>query len=381
MNTIGSNQPAGSFQEQFDQYSWQEITEQIQSKNESNVQQALTKRGKRDLNDLMSLLSPAAEPFLEEMARLSRQLTLKRFGKTIQMYIPLYLSNECTNSCLYCGFRRENKIERIILDEEAILKEVEVIKSFGFDHLLLVSGEHRSKAGVDFLERAIEIIRPHFAHISLEVQPLQREEYERFIPLGLNTVLVYQETYGSKYQEYHPKGAKSNFENRLETADRLGKAGIHKIGLGCLLGLDDWRTDSWFVGAHLNYLEKRYWKTKYSISFPRLRPAAGVMQPEVVVSDRDLLQLICAYRIFNENVELSLSTRESPIFRDHAIGLGITTISAGSSTEPGGYSDDAENLKQFETADNRSPEEVATIIRKKGYEPLWKDWDVHYCGI
>ena len=171
---------------------------------------------------------------------------------------------------------------------------------------------------------------------------------------------------------------KSDFYYRLETPDRLGTAGVHKIGLGCLLGLDDWRTDSWFVGLHVNYLERNFWKTKYSISFPRLRPATGIIEPRVIVSDRDLVQLICAYRIFNENLELSLSTREAEKFRNNAIKFGITSISAGSKTEPGGYSAKTCELEQFEVNDSRSPEQIAEMISKQGYEPVWKDWDIHY---
>ena len=367
-----------SFTEIYNRHDWDEIKTQIYNKEACHVEAALRKSGTRSPDDLMALLSPAAGPYLEEMANVSHELTQKRFGKTLQMYIPLYLSNKCSNNCLYCGFRNENRIRRITLTENQILEEVKVIKSYGFDHILLVTGEAKKSAGIDYLENVFRVIRPFFSHISMEVQPMNQDEYSRLTKLGLNTVLVYQETYGKRYPEFHPKGMKSDFYYRLETPDRLGAAQVHKIGLGCLLGLDDWRTDSWFVGLHINYLKKKYWKSRYSVSFPRLRPAKGIIEPRVIVSDRDLVQLICAYRIYDENLELSLSTRESEKFRNNAIRLGITSISAGSKTEPGGYSARTDELEQFAINDSRTPGEIAEMISKMGYEPVWKDWDIHY---
>ena len=203
---------------------------------------------KRNLENFKALISPAAAPFLEEIAILSRQLTQKRFGNTLQMYIPMYLSNECQNICTYCGFSLDNDIRRTTLTDKQILKEVEAIKSLGYDHILLVTGEANKTVGVEYFKNALKLIRPYFSNISIEVQPLNREDYEQLISLGLNTVLVYQETYHKEvYKTYHPKGKKSNFYHRLETHDRLGRAGIHKIGLGCLIGLEDWRTDSFFT--------------------------------------------------------------------------------------------------------------------------------------
>ncbi|MEO6166688.1 MAG: 2-iminoacetate synthase ThiH [Chitinophagales bacterium] len=364
------------FRKVFDHYSWEEVAERVNAIKESDVEAALLKAGNGTPEDFMALISPAAEKRLEEMAQLSHHLTLKRFGNVMQMYIPMYLSNECQNICTYCGFSFDNKIARITLNEEQILREVEVIKKFGYDHILLVSGEASQTVGTDYFEKMIRLIRPYFSNVMLEVQPLHQEEYERLIHAGVNTVLVYQETYHEEnYQLYHPKGRKSNFNYRLETPDRLGKAGVHRVGLGALLGLEDWRADSFFTALHLDYLEKTYWKTKYSISFPRLRPAVGCQQPNHPMTDKQLVQLICAWRIFNENVELSLSTRESPAFRNHAIKLGITSISAGSKTDPGGYAGKLHALEQFEISDERSPNEIAAMIESEGYEPVWKDWD------
>lgn len=363
------------FSEVFDRYDWSAVKQDIYSKTAREVESALG-RSRRGLEDFMALISPAAMPYLETMAQLSHQLTQKRFGKVIQLYIPLYLSNECQNICTYCGFSYENKIRRKTLQAGELLLEVAAIREMGYDHVLLVSGEAHRTVGTDYFIRALQLIRPHFAHISMEVQPLDQADYELLIQQGLNTVLVYQETYHREdYKLHHPKGKKSNFEYRLETPDRLGKAGIHKIGLGVLIGLEDWRTDSFFTALHLQYLEKTYWKTKYSLSFPRLRPYSGGLAPKVEMTDRELVQLICAYRLLDEEVELSLSTRESPVFRDHAIRIGITALSAGSRTNPGGYTVDPGSLEQFEIQDDRSPAVIADMIRRQGYEPVWKDWD------
>jgi 2-iminoacetate synthase len=364
------------FKDLFNQYNWDDAKQSIYAKTKADVEYALQKTTKRDLEDFKALISPVAIDYLEPMAQLSHRLTQKRFGKTIQMYIPLYLSNECQNICTYCGFSLDNKIKRKTLTDTEILKEVEVIKALGYDHVLLVTGEANQTVGVPYLKNAIKLIRPFFSHISIEVQPLEQADYETLIEEGINTVLLYQETYHREnYKSYHPKGKKSNFDYRIESPDRLGKSGIHKIGLGTLIGLEDWRTESFFTAMHLNYLEKIYWTTKYSLSFPRLRPAEDTIAPKFEITDKELVQLICAYRIFNEEVEISLSTRENEHFRNNVLKLGITSISAGSKTNPGGYSIDKDSLEQFEISDERTPLEIETLIKSVGYEAVWKDWD------
>ena len=364
----------------FDRYDWQQVKESIYNKTAADVERALG-RSSRDLEDFKALISPAAAPYLERMAQISHQLTQKRFGKVIQLYIPLYLSNECQNICTYCGFSYDNKIRRKTLNAGELLQEVTAVKAMGYEHVLLVSGEANQTVGVDYFLNALRVVRPHFSHISMEVQPLDQEDYEQLIREGLNTVLVYQETYHREdYKLHHPKGKKSNFGYRLDTPDRLGKAGIHKIGLGVLIGLEDWRTDNFFTALHLQYLEKEYWRTRYSISFPRLRPHVGGLEPKVEMKDRELVQLICAYRLLNEEVELSLSTRERPVFRDHAIRLGVTAVSAGSRTNPGGYVVDPESLEQFSISDERSPAAVSQMIKAQGYDPIFKDWDYSLQG-
>ncbi|WP_435263721.1 2-iminoacetate synthase ThiH [Tenacibaculum sp. nBUS_03] len=365
-----------SFINTFNKYHWNIELQSIFNKTTSDVKQALI-RNKRSLEDFKALISPAAKPFLEEMAQMSSELTKKRFGNTIQMYAPMYLSNECQNICTYCGFSLTNKIPRRTLTDTEILKEVAFLKNKGYDHILLVTGEANKTVGVTYINNAIKLIRSQFSNITIEVQPLDQKEYELLIENGLYAVLVYQETYHKEeYKKHHPKGKKSNFKYRLETPDRLGKAGVHKIGLGALFGLEDWRADSFFTALHLKYLQKTYWKTKYSISFPRLRPHSGGLEPKVEMTDSDLVQLICAFRLFDEDVELSMSTRESEVFRNNIVNLGATSISAESKTNPGGYSVEPQSLEQFEISDERSTEEIVTMLKEKKLEVVWKDWEV-----
>lgn len=369
-----------TFQHLFRQYDWHDIKGKIYHKTSEDVKKSLRKQ-KRNLDDFLALISPAATSELEEMARLAQQVTQRRFGKTIQLYAPLYLSNECQNICTYCGFSMDNKIKRKTLSNGELMLEAMALKSMGVNHVLLVSGEANKTVEISYFRNAIQLLKPYFAQISIEVQPLLLEEYRILQKEGVHSVLVYQETYHQEvYKTYHPKGKKSNFEYRLDTPDRIGQADIHKIGLGVLLGLEDWRVDSFFNALHIDYLEKQYWRTKYSVSFPRLRPAEGVSMPNFIMEDRDLLQLICAYRLWNENLEISISTREREKFRDHIIPIGVTSMSAASKTNPGGYVVDPQSLEQFEISDERSMETIQSIIRKAGYDPVMKDWDISYSG-
>jgi 2-iminoacetate synthase len=314
------------------------------------------------------------------MAQLSHRLTVERFGRTMQLYAPMYLTNVCANVCTYCGFSAQNRIPRKALNDAEILAEAAALKQLGFDHVLLVTGES-GRYGTAYLQNALRLLRPYFSGLSIEVQPLDEADYAALVGDGLSTVLVYQETYEpAAYARHHLSGPKADIAYRLETPDRLGRAGLKKIGLGALYGLADWRAESWFLGLHLRHLEKNYWRTRYSISFPRLRPHAGSDIPLEPFDERDLVQAMCAFRLFSQEVELSLSTRESEIFRNHAFRLGFTSMSAGSKTNPGGYASAPESLEQFAIDDERSPAEVAEFLRGQGYEPVWKDWDLTYDG-
>lgn len=365
-----------NFSEELEKYSWEDTTRQIKSKTAADVEQALGK-SHLDIGDFMALISPAATRYLEPMAELSRKYTLQRFGKTVSMYIPLYITNSCTNFCVYCGFNHNNPIKRVILTEEEILNELHAIKKLGnFENLLIVTGENPRDAGVDYLEKALRLARPLFANLSIEVMPLKAEEYKRLTHSGLHGVVCFQETYNrARYNVYHPKGMKSKFEWRVNGFDRMGQANVHKIGLGVLIGLEDWRTDVTMMARHLRYLQKNYWQTRYSVNFPRMRPSEGHFQPNVVMNDRELAQLIFAFRIFDHDVDISISTRENATFRKHIIPLGATSVSAGSKTEPGGYFTYPQALEQFHISDERTPAEVAAEIQQLGYEPVWKDWD------
>ncbi len=364
------------FSEVLEKTGWDDTTARIMAKTAADVEIALSKPH-LDLEDFMALVSPAAAPYLEQMAALSRMHTLSRFGKTISMYVPMYITNSCTNSCVYCGFNRHNPMRRVILTPEQIKDECEAIKRLApFDNLLLVTGENPKVAGVEYLENALRVCRPYFNNLSIEVMPLKSEEYHRLTQSGLNGVVCFQETYHrDRYKVYHPAGMKSNFEWRLNGYDRMGQAGVHKIGMGVLIGLEDWRTDVTMMAMHLGYLRKRYWKTKFSVNFPRMRPSEGHFQPNVVMSDRELAQLTFAFRIFDHDVDISYSTRERPEFRDRMLSLGVTSMSAGSKTEPGGYHTYPQALEQFSVSDSRTPAEVAEAIRCEGYETVWKDWD------
>ncbi|HCE4642666.1 TPA: 2-iminoacetate synthase ThiH [Vibrio parahaemolyticus] len=374
-----------SFYDRFQQLDWDDISISIYAKTAQDVERALAKP-KRDLEDFKALISPAAEPYLEQMAKLSYSLTRKRFGNTMSLYIPLYLSNLCANACTYCGFSMENRIKRRTLNRDEVEAEIDAIKRMKFDSVLLVTGEHETKVGMKYFREMVPIIKQRFNYLAMEVQPLNQDEYAELKTLGLDAVMVYQETYHPKtYAQHHLRGNKMDFRYRLETPDRLAKAGIDKIGIGALIGLEEWRADCFFAAAHLDYLERTYWQSRYSISFPRLRPCAGNvpasgLQPKSVMTDKQLVQLICAYRLFNPEVELSLSTRESPQFRDNVLPLGITSMSAASKTQPGGYATEEVELEQFEISDERSAASVEDMIRAKGFDPVWRDWHSAYSG-
>ena len=346
------------FSEELAKYDWEETTRQIQHKRPADVETALGKEH-LTLDDFMALISPAAAAYLEPMARLSRRYTQERFGKTISMYIPMYITNSCTNSCIYCGFNHHNKFDRVILTMEQIEDECKAIRALGpFENLLLVTGENPRAAGVDYIEQALKVCRPYFNNLTIEVMPLASEDYYRLTQSGLNGVVCFQETYNrANYNIYHPAGMKSKFEWRVNGFDRMGQAGVHKIGMGVLIGLEEWRTDVTMMALHLQYLRKHYWKTRYSVNFPRMCPSEGHFQPNVVMTD------------------ISFSTREKPSFRNHIATLGATSMSAGSKTDPGGYHTYPQSLEQFSVSDERTPAQVEADIRREGYEVVWKDWD------
>lgn len=365
----------GGFIAQWQQQNWQQLQLHSRSFSAIQVQHALQKQ-QLNLSDLQALLSPAAAPFLPQLANKAQQITRQRFGRTVQLFAPLYLSNLCANECTYCGFSLSQKVKRRTLTTAEVEQECLAIKAMGIDQVLLVSGEHERKVGIDYFCQILPVVRRHFSQVQLEVQPLSAEDYCRLKQAGVDAVMLYQETYNQlAYQQYHLKGKKSDIHWRLDAPDRVGRAGIDKIGLGILLGLTDWRTDAILLAQHIRHLQKHYWQSRFSLSVPRIRPCSGGATVANPISDKELIQLICAFRLFAPELEISLSTRESAQFRQHVVPLAISSISAGSKTQPGGYSVEPQNLEQFSIDDNRSPQQVAEALLQQGLQPVWKDWE------
>jgi 2-iminoacetate synthase len=341
----------------------------------SDVDRAL-RTGRPTLADFAALLSAPAAGRLEELAQRAHRITLSRFGATVRLFAPLYLSNECVSTCTYCGFSAGNDIVRRTLSVEEVGREAAELRDRGFRHILLVAGEHARIVSKGYLDECVAAIAPMFAQVSLEVQVWDTDTYRRLAAAGCDGVVVYQEVYDQgTYREVHLKGKKRNYAWRLSAPDRAAEAGMRRLGIGALLGLDpDWRSEAISLAAHAAALVKRWWRCEVSVSLPRLRPAAGGFAPTDPVDDRSLVQLLCALRIFLPDVGVTLSTREPPALRDGLVHLGITSMSAGSHTEPGGYAEATDAEPQFEISDTRSPGEVAAALRAAGLDPVWKDW-------
>jgi 2-iminoacetate synthase len=369
------------------------------------VQESLAKT-KLSLSDFANLISPAASEWLEPISVRAQKLTRQRFGKVIRLFAPLYLSNECINNCKYCGFSRDNPILRVTLSIDEVRREAAALREQGFRNILLVAGEHPKFVSNNYLADCTRALHEEIPGISLEVGPMETDEYRPIVAAGADGLVVYQETYDrTVYDEMHTAGPKKNFDWRLETPERAYAAGFRRLGIAALYGLADWRHEALSVAAHADYLLRHCWKAQITIALPRLRPCAGEFQPLTHLADRELVQLVCAFRLMFPDVGIVLSTREMPKLRDGLMPLGITMMSAGSHTEPGGYTgagkekihhtergrivelaagssewaaqeNRATNATvQFEISDSRSPHEVAELIRKLGYEPVWKDWD------
>ncbi len=363
-------------------------------------------KNRLSLADFAALISPAGSELLELLGRRAQKMTQQRFGKVIRMFAPLYLSNECINNCTYCGFSRDNPILRVTLSLEEVRREAAALKAQGFRNLLLVAGEHPKFVSNNYLRDCVAALHPDWPGISLEVGPMEVEEYRPLVAAGADGLVVYQETYDrAVYAEMHTAGPKRNFDWRLETPERAYAAGFRRLGISPLYGLADWRYEALSAAAHADYLLRHCWKAALTISTVRIRPCAGEFEPRTHISDRELTQLICALRLMFPDVGIVLSTRETPKLRDGLMSLGVTMMSAGARTEPGGYTGAGREkihhtergiikelasgasewasppgqltgaTGQFNVADERSPGEVAGQIRKIGYEPVWKDWD------
>ncbi len=387
-------------------------TKRLDEITEDEVEWALSREpGYYVLDRLLMLLSPAAENYIEQMAQIAHQLTLQRFGRTVRLYAPLYVSNFCVNGCTYCGFSTNHQFPRTRLTIEQALAEADIIAKEGFRDLLLVSSEDKKFIRVDYLAELASKLRPKFSSLSVEIYQLSADEYAKLFAAGIEGVTLYQETYNRQtFRKYHPAGPKADYDYRLIAADSMGQGGMREIGIGALLGLDDWRLETLALAEHAQYLMKRYWKSRVSFSFPRLRPAKGVdltltaehakapsassgraaeekqkiisansaVNPGCdfqLLSDKNIVQMILALRLCFADAGMTISTREPAYLRDQLVKLGITRMSAGSKTNPGGYSTNTDSVGQFDIDDSRSPAQIAAMLKSQGLEPVWKDWD------
>jgi 2-iminoacetate synthase len=343
----------------------------------ADVQRALN-HDSRTVEDFAALLSPAATPFLEEMAQLAQEETRKHFGNSIYMFTPLYLANYCENYCIYCGFNCHNKIRRARLNSEEIEKEMQAIAQTGLEEILLLTGESRKMSDVKYIGEACKIARKYFKMVGLEVYPMNSDEYEYLRECGADFVTVFQETYNSdKYETLHLEGHKRIFPYRVNAQERALKGGMRGVGFAALLGLDDFRKDAFATGLHAHLLQRKYPHAEIAFSCPRLRPIINndKINPKDV-HEPQLLQVITAYRLFMPFANITISTRECARFRDNVIGLAATKISAGVSTGIGshGEGEDDRGDNQFEIADNRSVEEVYEAIKARGLQPVMTDY-------
>lgn len=357
---------------------WRDVLQNVTA---NDVQKELAAEpGRYTPARLGAFISPVAKDFLEEMAQLAHQLTVQRFGKTIQLYAPLYLSNFCKGTCLYCGYKAGNEFERTRLTIDQAIDDADILASEGFRHILLVSGNDPEYITIDYLAALAEKLKAKFSSISVEIYPMSVSDYRKLFEAGIDGVTLYQETYDRKiYTHYHPAGPKSDYGYRLDTPDRFASAGMRRIGLGVLLGLADWRIDTLALAEHADYLMKRYWQSQVSFSFARLRPALNVAeQSEHLTSDKNLVQMMLALRLCFADAGIVLSTRERADLRDRLVKLCVTRMSAGSKTNPGGYSGKLDSSEQFQINDTRSPANVAAMIKSAGFEAVWKDWDTAF---
>ena len=354
------------------------------------------------LRRFSNLIEPKSNAALEAMAQEADRITRRNFGKTMRMFAPLYLSNECVNNCQYCGFSRDNPILRVTLSIEQVRREAQHLADLGFRNILLVAGEHPKFVSDGYLEECIREIRSFIPTVALEVGPMEAPEYAQMVEAGSEGLVVYQETYDTEiYKKLHTAGPKKNFDWRLDCPERAYEGGFRRIGIGALFGLADWRTEARGLAAHLEHLNRHCWKASFTVSFPRMRPAAGEFQPEFTLPDREFAQLVTAFRITFPEVGIVLSTREPAALRDAILPLGITSMSAGSHTEPGGYTGEGQDdlhltvkgrrveldesneagcekkqaTEQFGIADLRSPAEIAEMLKQQGFDAVWKDWD------
>ncbi|WP_163528158.1 2-iminoacetate synthase ThiH [Halobacillus ihumii] len=365
-----------SFYNVYEKLKDQPIHTKFEEVTTTDVEKVLQKDRLTEL-DYFTLLSPAAEGYLEDMAQKAHQATLQHFGYTMQLFLPLYVSDYCVNTCKYCSFSVDNVFPRRRLTMEEVEEEAQAIAAMGIEQIIILSGESRIHSSVDYLTKIMKVLKKYFSSVGLEVQPMDRDDYEKLTASGIDTLTVFQETYDETiYRNLHTKGPKRFYKYRLDTPERGCQAGMRSVTIGALLGLDDWRKESYIAGLHGHYLQNKYLETEIGMSFPRVQPNAGSFQPEVHVTDQNMVQAMLAFRLFLPTAGIVLSTRETPQLRNALIPLGVTKMSASSSTEVGGYAQTEDTQSQFEISDERSVEEIRKLLQTKGYQPVMKDWQI-----
>jgi 2-iminoacetate synthase len=355
------------------------LEDRLNAYSKEDVLRVLSK-DKLNHEEFLCLLSSKAAECLEQMARKANEVTIRNFGRVIQMYTPLYLANYCVNKCVYCSFNFENDIKRSRLSLDEVESEAKAIYENGFKHILILTGESRTHSPVSYIKDCVDILKKYFSSINIEVYPLETTEYKELVDAGVDGMTIYQEVYDEDiYKKLHLSGPKRIYENRIDAPQRALEAGMRTVNIGALIGLNEWRQEAFFTGIHAEYLQNMYLDTEISISLPRIRPHIGSFSDVKYVSDKDLVQILLALRLFMPRAGITLSTRERAEFRDNLIGLGITKISAGSVTSVGGHSADEKTKGQFDISDERGADEMKNVIYKKGYQPIFKDW--HNLGI
>lgn len=363
-----------SFYQLFQKHKNLDFTDFFQKISDVQVQKAIHS-AKPSIEDFLTLLSPLAEKYLEEMAQKANQLTTQYFGKEIGLYTPMYLANYCVNQCRYCGFNALNDTPRKKMTLEEVEKEAQFISKTGLQHILILTGESRQKSSVAYILDCVRVLKKYFSSIAIEIYILDEAEYRQMVEAGVDGLTVYQEVYNEKIYDYvHKAGPKKDYKFRLDALERGAKAGMRFLNLAPLLGLDDWRSEVFFCGLHAQYLQDKFPESDIGFSIPRIRPHEGEFQPKVIVTDQNVVQLILAMRIFLPKLGVNVSTRENAEFRENLLPLGVTKMSAGVTTAVGGHTAEANETEQFQIADERSVDEMKAMLLRKGYQPVLKNW-------
>lgn len=373
MLNIASFEKFDDILKEYENFNYEEYLENV---SHDDIKMSLKKEHLNQY-DFLNLLSQKAFSYIEEMAEISKKHKLRHFGKVIQLYLPIYISNYCSSDCSYCGFSKKNKIVRKHLSPEDLDLEAQEIAKTGIKHILLLTGEASKKADLNYLKMAVKVLKKYFTSIAIEVYPLETSEYKELKDLGVDGLTIYQEVYDKKiYPTVHTSGEKTNYAYRLDAAQRGCEAGIRSINVGCLFGLGNIYSEAFISAIHAKFLMDKYYDSEISISMPRINNAAGEFIPKFNIDDKTFVQFMLAYRLYMPNIGMNVSTREVANFRDNLIDIAATKFSAGSKTDVGGYRDVDKSTAQFEISDERSVDEISTMIRSKGYQPIFKDWEI-----